>query len=288
VRYRALRSTFHILRVRPQAEVAAEGPGRRWVSACVHLLADLGLVYTGSDPDGEPVAAATDGAVEAWELLHGARGRRRRARANGIARAYAQPNFELLIPEETPAERHREIASIAKLRSLDRFWTYVLTPDSVARGVEEGLSAAAVVNRLDSVVEGTVPSNVREAVSGWARTAWWVDGDGAGPYLAAEERLFQSLQGLEGIGERFAVDPPRLVPSVSREDAARWLEERGVRVVPEDRDPPGEFGRSPREVYARALEAWKRRLEHSGEGTPHGSYWDDVVPVQPLPEQGTV
>jgi hypothetical protein len=72
-----------------------------------------------------------------------------------------------------------------------------------------------------------------------------------------------------------------LRPVTSREDASRWLEERGFRVVEEDRDPPGEFGRSAREEYARALDAWRRRVEHGGEGTPHGSYWDDVVPVEP-------
>lgn len=285
VRYRALRGTFHILRVRPQADVSGEGPGRRWVSACVHLLADLGLVHTGTDPDGEPVAAATDGAVEAWELLHGGKAKRRR-RAATPSRAYAQPNFELLIPEECPAETHRQIASIAQLRSLDRFWTYVLTPDSVARGVEEGLSAVSAVKRLESLVDGTLPSNVREAVAGWARTAWWVDGDGDGPYLTGEKEVLDRLGDLDGMVELFQAELPRFVPQVPRADADRWLEEHGVRVAAEERDPPGEYGRSAREEYARALEAWKRRLDHGGEGTPHGSYWDDVVPVQPLTEAG--
>jgi hypothetical protein len=133
-----------------------------------------------------------------------------------------------------------------------------------------------------------VPPNVREAVAGWANTAWWVDGDGAGPYLAAEPRLFAALRALDGVEETFRVEEPRLLPTVERAAAARWLEEHGVRVVPEDRDPPGEYGRSPRDVYGRVLEAWQRRLDHSGQGTPHGSYWDDVVPVQPLPEQGSV
>jgi len=92
-------------------------------------------------------------------VLHGAKPRRRR-RSASQARVYAQPNFELLIPEECPADLHREIASIARIRSLDRFWTYVLSPDSVARGVEEGLTAEQAVEKLESVVEGTLPSNV--------------------------------------------------------------------------------------------------------------------------------
>lgn len=291
VRYRALRSSFHVLRVRPQAEVNAEGPGRRWVSACVHLLADLGLVYTGMDPDGEPVACATDGAVEAWSHLHDGKQRRRRARQESGPRAYAQPNFELLIPEECSPDLHREIGSIAKLRSLDRFWTYVLSPDSVARGVEEGLNATDAVATLERVVDGTLPPNVRDAVSGWAETAWWVDGDGngngKGGYLAAEPGLLQTLTQTEGVEEVFTRKEDRLLPTVQREAAARWLEERGIRVVPEPCDAPGEFGRSPREVYARVLDAWRRRLESSGQGTPHGSYWDDVVPVEPLPGSHT-
>lgn len=286
VKYRALRSTFHILRVRPQADVVAEGPGRRWVSACVHLLADLGLVYTGSDPDGEPVASATDGAVEAWRILHEGKRRRRRPGVSPGPRAYAQPNFELLIPEECPPDLHREIGTIAQLRSLDRFWTYVLSPDSVARGVEEGLTGDDAVSTLEGIVDGSLPSNVREAVSGWARTTWWVDVDGDGSYLTGEPRVMQRLREIEGVEELFVIENGRLIPSVQRERADHWLEENGVRVVPEDRDPPGEFGRSPTRVYAKVIDAWRRRLDHSGEGTPHGSYWDDVVPVEPLPEAG--
>jgi len=73
---------------------------------------------------------------------------------------------------------------------------------------------------------------------------------------------------------------------VPRPDAARWLEERGIRVVEEDRDPPGELGRSAAEQYHKILDAWQRRMEHGGEGTPAGSYWDDVVPVEPFTETG--
>jgi hypothetical protein len=282
VRYRTLRSTFHVLRVRPQTEVVARDPGHRWVFACVHLLADLGLVYTGSDEDGEAVARATDGGLEAWRLLHTARARRSRRREPDSPRAYAQPNFELLIPEECSPELHRRIGAIAELRSLDRFWTYVLTPHSVARGVEEGLDAASVVRTLDDLVDEALPPNVREAVSGWAETAWWVDADGQGTYLRAEDGLLDVIAATEGVEERFRRDDHCLHPLVPREEAARWLEERGIRVVEEDVDPPGELGRSVREVYRRGIEAWQRRLEHGGEGTPTGSYWDDVVPVEPF------
>ncbi len=286
VRYRALCGTFHILRVRPQADVTGEGPGRRWVSACVHLLADLGLVYTGSDPDNEPVAAPTDGAIEAWRVLHEGRRRRRRMKTTDGVRAYVQPNLELLVPEESPADRHREIGSIARLESLDRFWTYVLTSDSVARGVEEGLTAAEVLDRLMRAVDGPVPPNVREAVSHWAETCWWVDADGDGRYLAAEPTVRTRLLGWEGAEEVFGEKDDRLFPRVDAKAAAHWLEEHGFRVVDEDRDPPGEFGRSAGREYRRVIEAWQRRLEHSGEGTPQGSYWENVVPVEPLPQAG--
>lgn len=286
VRYRSLRGTFHILRVRPQADVAGDGPGRRWVSACVHLLADLGLVYTGSDPDGEPVAAATDGAVEAWSLLNDGSRRRRRTKEPVASRAYVQPNLELLVPEESPARRHREIGAIARLESLDRFWTYVLTSESVARGVEEGLAATDVLATLEAVVDGTIPPNVREAVAGWAETSWWVDADGDGMYLAAERTVRDRLLAKEGMEEVFRVEEGRLVPLVERKTASHWLEEHGIRVVAEDRDPPGEFGRSAAREYRRVIEAWRRRLDHSGEGTPHGSYWENVVPVEPLPQAG--
>jgi hypothetical protein len=284
VRLRSLRSAFHVLRVRPQGDVNAEGPGRRWVSACIHLLADLGLVYTGADEKGEPLACATDGAIEAWQMLHVARSRRRAKREVEGPRAYAQPNFELLIPEECRPTLHRRIGMIAELRSLDRFWTYALTPNSVARGVEEGLTVQDVVAILEGAIEGAIPPNVRDAVQGWAITAWWIDADHQGSYLRAERSLFESIQGLEGADEHLQRVDGHLRPLQSREAASRWLEEHGIRVVEDDRDPPGELGRSTRDDYGRAVEAWQRRVEHGGEGTPAGSYWDDVVPVEPLPE----
>jgi hypothetical protein len=284
VRYRALRSSFHVLRIRPQADVSVEGPTSRWVSACVHLLADLGLVYTGKDPQGEPVAAAVDSAIEAWRLLHTSKTIRRRRRERERLRAYAQPNFELLIPEECSPEMHRRIGAIAELKSLDRFWTYTLTPHSVARGVEEGLTADEILQLLDSLVEGELPSNVRDAVRGWGQTAWWVDADGDGTFLRAEKTLFETIAAADGFDERFERENSWLRPVTNRAAAERWLEEQGFRVAGEDSDPPGEFGRSVRGEYARALEAWQRRVEHGGEGTPPGSYWDDVVPVEPLPE----
>jgi len=286
VRYRTLRSAFHVLRVRPQAEVSARDPGPRWVTACIHLLADLGLVYTGTDEKDRSAACVTEGGLAAWTMLHTAGARRRRKKDPEDPRAFAQPNFELLIPEESSAALHRRVGAVAELRSLDRFWTYVLTPQSVARGVEEGLDRDSVLRTLDDLVEGALPSNVREAVAGWAETAWWVDADGQGEYLRAEPGLFRELTEADGIADRFEARGDALRPLVPRPDAARWLEERGIRVVEEDRDPPGELGRSAAEQYHKILDAWQRRMEHGGEGTPAGSYWDDVVPVEPFTETG--
>jgi hypothetical protein len=285
VRYRSLRTSFHVLRVRPQADVAGEGPGRGWVSACVHLLADLGLVYTGSDSRGEPVARATEGAIEAWGLLHGARPTtRRRSREKTEPRVYAQPNFELLVPEDVPPPVHREIGEIARLKSLDRFWTYALTSESVARGVEEGLTAREIVERLDRFAQGAVPGNVRDAVNGWARTAWWASTNGGRVVLKAEADFFESIQRLDGWEARFERVDHSLAPIVSRHDASHWLEERGVRVATEEQELAGEPGRSPRDDYHRAVDAWTRRTVHGGDGPPTGSTWDDAIPVEPLPE----
>ncbi len=282
VRYRALRTHFHVLRVRPQADVSTEGPGARWVSACVHLLADLGLAWTGCDRRGRPVATATDGGVEAWNALHDPRRRRRKWVPDDPPRAFAQPNFELLIPEECPPPVHRDLGAIASLRSLDRFWTYALTPESVARGVQEGMTAEEAAATVERVAEGRVPPNVREAVLTWGTTAWWVDANGNGSQLMAEPALLRALVAREDLVDIFESRDGSLRPLVSRADADRWLEERGIRVAGEDRDAPGEIGRSTRGEYGRALDSWRRRMDQSGAGTPSGSYWTDVVPVEPF------
>jgi hypothetical protein len=283
VGYRALRSAFHVLRVRPQAEVRMRSPGRRWVSACVHLLADLGLAYTGSDPNGEFLARPTDSATLAWHMLESGKMPRRRSREVRGPRAYAQPNFELLIPEECSPVLHRAIGSVAELRSLDRFWTYVLTPSSVARGIEEGCSAEQAVELLEGLVEGALPSNVRGAVAGWARTVWWMGTNGKGTFLCGEPRLLDSILNFGGGSERWTRENSKLRPLVSRHDAEEWLEQQGIRVAGEAREAAHEESGS-RETYERVVDAWKRRLDQGGHGTPAGSTWDDVVPVEPLPQ----
>jgi hypothetical protein len=156
----------------------------------------------------------------------------------------------------------------------------------VARGVEEGYTSRQVVELLEDLIEGTLPPNVREAVGGWAQTAWWVEANGQGAYLCAEPNLLQNLLELKGVEERFRAEESRLCPLVARSDAERWLEEQGIRVVAENRDVTAEFGNSAHATYARAVEAWKRRMDQGGQGTPAGSYWDDVVPVEPLPQSG--
>jgi hypothetical protein len=284
VRYRSLKGAFHVLRVRPQADVASEGPERGWVSACVHLLADLGLVHTGVDARGEPVARATEGGSEAWRLLHQAKGHGRRGRRDKPeSRVYSQPNFELLVPEECSPLAHRELGEIARLKSLDRYWTYSLSADSVARGVEEGLTAREVLERLDRLSAGSMPPNVRDAAAGWARTAWWVR-TGGQIMLRAEAEFFEAIQRMDGIAQFFERVNHSLQPIVPRRAAAHWLEERGIRVAPEDQETSAETARHPRDEYARALEAWNRRVGHGGDGPPVGSTWDDVIPVEPLPE----
>ena len=125
------------------------------------------------------------------------------------------------------------------------------------------------------------------AVAGWSETAWWVGANGDEPMLRAEKGLFESIQGLDGFEERLEAENSWLRPIIPRHDVARWLEEQGIRVVVDDRDSPGEFGRAVQEEYVRVVEAWKRRLGHGGEGTPTGSYWADVVPVDPFPESGS-
>jgi len=141
-----------------------------------------------------------------------------------------------------------------------------------------------VLATLEQLAQGQPPANVREAVSGWAGTAWWVEADGEGDRLKAERGIMERIRAEEGSEELFVARNGSLRPVGTREEAARWLEERGFRVAPEERDPPREFGTSARDEYARAIEAWQRRLEHSGEGTPQGSYWENVVPVEPPPD----
>ena len=94
-----------------------------------------------------------------------------------------------------------------------------------------------------------------------------------------EPRIHETIP----LDEVFASENGALRPLKGRKDADRWLEERGIRVADEERDPPSDFRESAQARYQKSIEAWKRRQEHRGEGTPQGSYWENVVPVEPLP-----
>ncbi|MDP6529762.1 MAG: hypothetical protein QF819_10750 [Gemmatimonadota bacterium] len=286
VRYRALRGSFHVLRIRPHSRATAEGPGHRWVAASMFLLADLGFIHTGTDSAGVRVARPTASAVVAWSMLRG-NGRRRPRKKNASAgpRAYAQPNFELLIPEECEPTIHRKIGSIAELRTLDRFWTYALTRESVCRGVEEGMTAGETFAILEETVENDPPANVVDAVRRWASVLWWETGDGDDIYLRGEEdalRRVSAREDLEGIVES---TEGGLLLTTSIEEATRWLEEHGLPFSPGDRDGRVPPGVSARDRFNRATEAWKRRLSQRGEAPP-GTFWEKVVPVEPLPVRG--
>lgn len=80
-----------------------------------------------------------------------------------------QPNFEVLVlqPESLPLWN---LIRISELVRHDRVSAYLLTKESVLRGVEAGLSAEAIQRFLHSNTDKALPQNVTHTIADWGRS----------------------------------------------------------------------------------------------------------------------
>jgi hypothetical protein len=121
------------------------------VDAIVQTLRQLPEVSVGRSPDGEEVlrlAVPTRGTAE--------------------ARAYVQPNLEILLPPGVDPLLAYDVARIAEVRRVEAVAQLALTARSVRQARDSDLSAEAILDILERVAPGAVPGNVRTTVADWA------------------------------------------------------------------------------------------------------------------------
>jgi hypothetical protein len=82
---------------------------------------------------------------------------------------HVQPNLELLLPLNAEFSMFEKVAGFADVAALDRMVRFVLTKESLMRGLESGWTSAAVLEWLERHARAEIPSTVRHLVESVGR-----------------------------------------------------------------------------------------------------------------------
>ncbi|HEY7778658.1 MAG TPA: helicase-associated domain-containing protein [Ktedonobacterales bacterium] len=88
-----------------------------------------------------------------------------------VGRVVAQPNFEIVALPPLAAPTVLALDTCAEPRGVDRAARYALTRQSFAGACQAGWSPDTVAERLEAVIGGPLPQNVRTTIADWARRA---------------------------------------------------------------------------------------------------------------------
>jgi hypothetical protein len=78
-----------------------------------------------------------------------------------------QPNFELMVPPDTPLGTLWEIERFADHHRTDVVSIYLLSRQSIIRGLRDNLSREEIWDRLSQITAGRIPQNVRFSLEEW-------------------------------------------------------------------------------------------------------------------------
>jgi hypothetical protein len=132
------------------AETLAELASVRWLEP----LAALGWLELGRCArTGEPLLRIPPEAGDAPEQP---------------GRFYVQPDFELIVPPDVPADVRWELERYAERRSSDQVHVYAVTRSSVRFACENGATADEMAGFLEEHAMFGLPDNVRQAIGQWA------------------------------------------------------------------------------------------------------------------------
>jgi len=78
-----------------------------------------------------------------------------------------QPNFELMVPPDMPLDTLWEIERFADHQHTDVVSGYLLSRQSVTRGLRDGLSTEQVGKWISDLTEDRIPQNIRFSLEDW-------------------------------------------------------------------------------------------------------------------------
>lgn len=86
---------------------------------------------------------------------------------NIINQIYVQPNYEILVPQSFPHQNRLLLEQFTKLQYQDKMNKYLITKESVIKGLEIGVSIATFINFLKSYSAIPVSDNIIKTLSDW-------------------------------------------------------------------------------------------------------------------------
>jgi len=95
-----------------------------------------------------------------------------------INQIYVQPNYEILVPQSFPHQHRFILEQFAKLEYQDRMSKYLLTKESVIKGLEAGTSIDVFISFLEKYSAIPVSDNIKITLSDWSKnygTAKFID-----------------------------------------------------------------------------------------------------------------
>lgn len=99
---------------------------------------------------------------------------------------------------------HQELGRIAELALADsQGYRYVITPSSIERACQSGLTSGQILEVLDRVIQGPMPAGLRVRVKGWAGDFGAVEIGQVGVLVAPDAATFRDLLADPGVAGSF-------------------------------------------------------------------------------------
>ncbi|WP_157259894.1 helicase-associated domain-containing protein [Paenibacillus sp. OSY-SE] len=181
---------------------------------------------------------------------------------------FVQPDFEIVLPSDTPFVLRWELEAFAEAQSSDQMDIYRLTRGSFERGIEQGRTKQSVLLFLEKHAWSGVPENVQDALELWSQQY--------GRVQFAEVVLLRCADkdAADMIKEELA----------SAEPYAQWIQPIGEQDFAVDRHHIAELSRSLERIGLSPLQRWEGTEEDAGR---MAQIWEDEYTSIPLEQEGT-
>jgi hypothetical protein len=116
-------------------------------------------------------------------------------------RFYVQPDFEVLVPPDTPIAIRWELSAIADHCHTDQMSQYKISKKSLARGIGSGRAIDHIINFLERHALYGIPDNMRLTLEQWAKPLGKVRMEQALLLRCEDVTVAASINKLPGISE---------------------------------------------------------------------------------------
>ncbi|MCY9513679.1 helicase-associated domain-containing protein [Paenibacillus apiarius] len=161
---------------------------------------------------------------------------------------FMQPDFEIVLPSDTPFALRWELEAFAEAQSSDQMDIYRLTRRSFERGIEQGRTKQSVLSFLEEHAWSGVPENVQDALELWSLQYGRVQFAEVVLLRCADKEAADLIR-----EELMAADPYR-----------KWIQAIGEQDFAVDRHRVAELSRSLERIGLSPLQRWEGAEDEAG------------------------